>query len=189
MADSLIRDYPSKEYCNATIINWPWPGHHIPYGRGVRKGQDPYYFTMLRDPFERLKSAYSYGRHGSKLKSSNISFDTFVNESHIPNSCQLKMMLGFQCFEDVDPRNLNVTLALERVKSPRFFFGITEQWNKSICLFHKWFGGTMQPFELKNNRKTKRVDESGFIDHTSAETLFFNEAIKVFDDRIKEAGC
>ena len=185
---ALLREYPPTKYCNSTIRNMPSPGHHFPYGFQVKGGDQPYYFTMFRDPMMRLKSAYSYGRHWSKLKNDSISFDTYVNESHIPN-CQLKMMLGHHCAADIDPQSLNVTLALERVKSPKFFFGDTDQWGKSICLFHKWFGGTTQPFELKNNRKTKRDDDRVFTNYTFTETLLYNNAREIFDYRVKEVGC
>ena len=208
MDSILLKDYPPKKYCNSTIRNMEntgCAGCHHPYGKGVKprgagwetpsssrkaleKGADPYYFTMFRDPMMRVKSAYSYGKHYSRLKDDSISFDTYVSEKHIPN-CQLKMMLGFECNEYKDPRSLNVTLAIERIQSPKFFFEDTDQWDKSICLFHKWFGGTVQPFELRNNRKTKRVDDSEFANYTFAETSFYIEAMKIFDDRIKEAGC
>ncbi|KAL7527823.1 hypothetical protein ACHAXR_002150 [Thalassiosira sp. AJA248-18] len=181
----LLKSYPPQEFCNGTFANMPCPGCHYPYPKiNVEKY---FYFTMFRDPIERLKSAYSFGKHLSKLKNDSISFDTYLNEKHIPN-CQLKMILGFRCAEFVDPQHLNISFALERIQEPNFFFGITDRWGESICLFHSMYGGSTQRFELKNNRKTKRV-QTGYINRTFAESFFFDEVLKLFNMRAKEAGC
>ncbi len=185
----LLRNYPPREFCNVTFANMPCPGCHHAYPKDKKIGEKYFYFTMLRDPMERLKSAYSFGKHLSKLQDDSISFDTYLNESHIPN-CQLKMILGFRCDAVVDPHHLNISVALDRIQAPHFFFGITDRWEESICLFHRKYGGSTQAFELKNNRKTKRKRvESGNINRTFAETVFFEEAFKLFDMRVKKAGC
>ncbi len=30
------------------------------------------------------------------------------------------------------------------------FVGITEEWDESVCLFHRMFGGHIHPMEFKN---------------------------------------
>ena len=189
MDKELLKDYPPKDFCNnVTFANMPRPGFHHPYPKDTQIGEKYFYFTMLRDPIERLRSAYSFGKHLSKLKNDSISFDTYLNESHIPD-CELKMILGFTCYDFVDPEHLNISVAVNRIQTPHFFFGITDRWEESICLFHHMYGGSTQPFELKNNRKTKRVETPGNINRTFAETIFFEEALKIFNMRVKEAGC
>ena len=189
----LLKNYPPQEFCNLTIANMPSPGYHHPYPNSALK--EFHYFTMFRDPIERLRSAFSFRPsgvpHQSLLKGDNISisFDAYINESHIPN-CQLKMVLGYPCGRSyVDPSLLNVTLAIERIHQPNFYFGITDRWEESICLFHSKFGGSVRSFELNNNRKTKRIDTSDTHNYSSAETPFYQEVLKVFNNRVHEAGC
>mmetsp|Transcript_31815 Transcript_31815/g.46805 ORF Transcript_31815/g.46805 Transcript_31815/m.46805 type:complete len:316 (-) Transcript_31815:92-1039(-) len=187
MDRTLLKSYPPQEFCNGTFANMPCPGCHHAYPK--KNVEKYFYFTMFREPMERLRSAYSFGKHLSKLKNDSISFDTYLNEKHIPN-CQLKMILGFGCAEFVDPQHLNISLALERIQAPNFFFGITDRWDESICLFHSMYGGSTQQFELKNNRKTKRVQAgTGYINRTFAESFFFDEVLKLFNVRVKKAGC
>eukprot|EP00547_Thalassionema_nitzschioides_P005199 CAMPEP_0194224360 /NCGR_PEP_ID=MMETSP0156-20130528/37264_1 /TAXON_ID=33649 /ORGANISM="Thalassionema nitzschioides, Strain L26-B" /LENGTH=183 /DNA_ID=CAMNT_0038955891 /DNA_START=444 /DNA_END=991 /DNA_ORIENTATION=+ len=179
----LLKKYNPETFCDVHISNSKMgcPGCHHPYKATDDEGT--HHFTMLRDPLERLRSAYSFNRHLSKLKDPNITFETYVNEPHIPD-CQLKMILGHHCFDMVEPDSLNMSLALERISSPRFFFGDTGRWNESICLFHKWYGGSPRDFELLNNRPTKK--RSSFFndaDYDFKETVFFNKAMTIFNER------
>lgn len=199
MDQVLIRKYPIDEFCDAEFFEPSCPGCHHPYkpdddGGGSNSGQLRHYFTMLRDPMNRLNSAYSYYKVNPAGKQKNVNFDsleTYVNDSHIPN-CMLKMILGYDCFHDIPPDDvrLNVSLALERVSSPRFFFGNTDRWAESVCLFHKWYGGIPRAFEMMNNRKTKRtMDLPREQNIHFSETDFYNGAMKVFDTRLRRAGC
>lgn len=71
---------------------------------------------------------------------------------------------------------------------------MTDRWDESICLFHHWYGGETQPFELLNNRPTKRLDISTDEDELDKElvdvdAVFVAGAAKTFEERIKVAGC
>lgn len=192
MDSDLVKRYPPKEFCDVTLLNMPCPGCHHPY-RAEKKRENPYhYFTMFRDPLVRLKSAFSFRArpwpHLSNLRNASISFETYVNESHIPN-CQLKMVLGHRCYDDIPPHSLNVSLAIQRVRSPKFFFGITDRWEESICLFHAWHGGQTQKFELRNNRPTKKMNMSGAPSQVFAETYFYHLVVRIFNRRLERVGC
>ena len=111
----------------------------------------------------------------------------------IPN-CQIKMVMGYRCHHYVDPGDLDVKEALRRISSPSFYFGMTDRWDESICLFHYWYGGETQPFELLNTRPTKRLDISTDEDELDRElvdvdTVFVAGAAKIFEQRIRAAGC
>ena len=86
---------------------------------------------------------------------------------------------------------LNVTLALTRIASPTFFFGVTDRWAESMCLFHKWYGGSVQKYEHFNNRPTKRRESNGTStsDLKDLDTALFAGAVKIFEARLKKAGC
>ena len=186
---TLLKLYPPTEYCNASDANMPCPGCHWPYPKSKDMNMKYHFFAMFRHPIERLKSAYAFNRHRSKLNDKNISFDTYVNETHIPN-CQLKMMLGCKCYDEVNVDTLNTTLAIQRALAPNFYFGITDRWVESICLFHSIYGGEIRGFELKNNRPTRRSNDTVLgMNYTFIEMEFYNALLDVFDMRVREAGC
>ena len=62
-----------------------------------------------------------------------------------------------QTMTALDSRRPTVTLqdaleAARRVREGFAFVGLTEQWDLSICLFHKMFGGPCRAFEFENTR-------------------------------------
>mmetsp|Transcript_14924 Transcript_14924/g.32083 ORF Transcript_14924/g.32083 Transcript_14924/m.32083 type:complete len:363 (+) Transcript_14924:65-1153(+) len=211
---SLIKDYPMMEWCtdpsDVKFYNYPRVGFHWPYKDvhwGIKKGkrgdgkgpqQEEFHsFAMFRDPVERVKSAFSFREttmmdvpHYSQLQDPDISIEDYFAEPHIPN-CQIKMLLGHRCHHYVEPSELDVNLALQRISSPSFYFGLTDRWDESICLFHSWYGGEMKPFELLNNRPSKRLEISGEdeIEITDIDTAFVAGATIIFEERLKAAGC
>ena len=192
----LTRNYPQVDWCPQHIryLNWPRVGYHWPYRETDSKGRSLPNFTtlaMLRDPIQRVKSAYAFGRMHSRLNDTNISLLTYFSEPQIPN-CQMKNILGHSCRNNfVNESELNVTLALTRIASPTFFFGITDRWAESMCLFHKWYGGSVQKYEHFNNRPTKRREsnETSTSDLKDLDTALFAGAVKIFEARLRKAGC
>lgn len=192
----LTRNYPQNDWCPRHIryLNWPRVGYHWPYRETDSKGRALPTFTtfaMLRDPIQRVKSAYAFGRMHSRLNDTNISLSTYFAEPQIPN-CQMKNILGHSCRNNfVNESELNVTLALTRIASPSFFFGITDRWAESMCLFHKWYGGSVRQYEHFNNRPTKRQDinETKGLDLWDLDTALFAGAVKIFEARLRKAGC
>lgn len=192
----LTRNYPQVDWCPHHIryLNWPRVGYHWPYRETDSKGRPLPNFTtfaMLRDPIQRVKSAYAFGRMHSRLNDTNISLLTYFSEPQIPN-CQMKNILGHSCRNNfVNESELNVTLALTRIASPTFFFGVTDRWAESMCLFHKWYGGSVQKYEHFNNRPTKRRESNGTStsDLKDLDTALFAGAVKIFEARLRKAGC
>ena len=111
----------------------------------------------------------------------------------IPN-CQTKMVLGYRCMELVPPPRLDLGLALRRIAAPNFFFGLTDRWEESLCLFHSWYGGTTQPYELANNRPSafgggREREQDGTGIPPDVDAALFAGATVIFDARIEAAGC
>jgi Sulfotransferase family len=78
---TLVEEFPPSEWCEATLLNMPSPGYHHPYKTQSRPFVS---FTMLRDPMERLQSAYAFKRHGTRLRNAtNVSFEAFLNEPQV----------------------------------------------------------------------------------------------------------
>jgi hypothetical protein len=176
--------------------------------------------TMFRDPIQRLISAYDFGRHGSRSPlhtkmANNYTISDYLSEPQIPN-CQIKMVLGYHCHRGIIPlpTELNLTLAIERISGPLFFFGMTNRWYESLCLFHAWFGGTIQPFESYNSRPSKKSQRVPTVSPgdlvpatvrptttmTSYSVLWMDEyhdldmdfiavAVTIFNQRLEQAQC
>ena len=70
------------------------------------------------------------------------------------------------------------------------FLGLTDEWNRSICLFHKMFGGEISDIELRNIRPSgakddvektqflmRKLKESGFKDDDDLQIFRLVEKI------------
>ena len=78
--------------------------------------------------------------------------------------------------------------AARRVKEGFAFVGITEEWDLSICLFHKMFGGRCQAIEFEDTRpsfsgKTSDTEYNtselmGF--HDDIDAVVYDAALQVF---------
>ena len=189
----IIETFPPDQWCddNVSFYNLPGVGGHHPY----RKRKETFWtFTMFRDPAERLRSAFAYNRHGIRAKNkSSITFDEYIRTPQLAN-CQIKMVLGHSCHKFVDPSRLSVSKALERVDSPYFFFGLTDRWDESLCLFHNTFGGKTESYERVNNRKTNnrvvsRVKRSLLEPLPDLDTEFVRALQGIFELRLRDANC
>ena len=187
----LLQLAPAQEYC-PNLIYPNFPGKHHPL-RPYLHPKNMTVFTMLRDAKDRLLSAFFFDRHGSRNRNSTLA--EFLAEPQIPN-CQIKMILGFRCHQQVEESLLNVSKALQIFQSQHFFFGMTDRWDESICLFHAWYMGgrrQMYAFELQNNRPTRRhLMDTTILDqnYTDLDVQFLiPKAKEIFEDRLKEANC
>eukprot|EP00602_Paraphysomonas_sp_CaronLab_P013085 CAMPEP_0185040566 /NCGR_PEP_ID=MMETSP1103-20130426/38788_1 /TAXON_ID=36769 /ORGANISM="Paraphysomonas bandaiensis, Strain Caron Lab Isolate" /LENGTH=319 /DNA_ID=CAMNT_0027579927 /DNA_START=31 /DNA_END=987 /DNA_ORIENTATION=- len=101
------------------------------------------YFTMLRDPVERMVSGFNHNHHDCDYCRPNTTLIEYAamhtQPPHIgPAGCMTKMLLGEDC-----GRRYPARAGLERAKNilKKFFFvGIKEQWELSICLTHAIYG-------------------------------------------------
>lgn len=78
---------------------------------------------------------------------------TMPNGVQPVKGCQVKMVLGLQCFAPVSVTPAMVKEAIRRLSTAFVFIGLTEFWAVSVELFHRKFGGTTKPFELLNNKR------------------------------------
>ena len=101
------------------------------------------------------------------------------------------MVLGHKCMTEISLPDLDLTLALDRISSPHFYFGLTDRWDESICLFHKWYGGEVHYFELQNNRPSIRIEGGGgdLDPKVDLDVTFIQRATHIFNRRLKESGC
>merc|ERR1712060_692871 len=66
--------------------------------------------------------------------------------------CQTKMVVGRMCANSYTLTQADLRRAKQRIEKMSFI-GITDEWDRSICLFHKQFGGQIVYVEYTNERK------------------------------------
>ena len=108
------------------------------------------------------------------------------------SGCTTKMVTGTKC---ADPAGgpPDVAAAVARVRAFAFI-GLTDRWEESLCLFHSWYGGTTQPYELANNRPSafgggREREQDGTGIPPDVDAALFAGATVIFDARIEAAGC
>eukprot|EP00928_Gymnodinium_smaydae_P098602 TRINITY_DN9202_c1_g1_i3.p1 TRINITY_DN9202_c1_g1~~TRINITY_DN9202_c1_g1_i3.p1 ORF type:complete len:345 (+),score=15.57 TRINITY_DN9202_c1_g1_i3:36-1070(+) len=151
------------EFCDIPLY---FHGHR-PYSRkyrGLAAG-------MFRHPKRRIISAYMFGvylnlgkyhkrkeiklRH--RIASSSSPVLTYANIRLI-QGCQTKFVLGQACHAKMRLTQKHVQKAINIVRKDFAFVGITDEWVKSIFLFHGMFGGAPREVEFGNVRKSHYND-------------------------------
>lgn len=149
---------------------------------------------MMRQPEERLLSAYDVGKMGCTMCENEIDFAPTVA------GCATKMLarsgeeVGTPCLQPCDPPTKEeMELATERLLHHTAFVGIVEEWELSICLFHSVFGGKCNKLEVVNvhpnpnstnpgNHDLARL--GGFVDPYDGP--LYNVALGLFWARVQE---
>eukprot|EP00049_Salpingoeca_infusionum_P001180 m.45868 g.45868 ORF g.45868 m.45868 type:complete len:311 (+) comp10902_c0_seq1:173-1105(+) len=135
--------------------------------------------AMFRDPRARIWSAYNYGMHqvgmtGDDRRKMYQTVKTPQDYAAFPGiaGCQTKMLLGIKCNKNVPVTDDMVERAIGRLKQFAFV-GLTDEWNDSVCLFYRMFGGDHTPNAFKNVRDT--ADASG------SHAYVRSKGLEVFD--------
>lgn len=145
-------------------------------------------FTMIRSPKTRLASGYYYTalQNKSLNKQSNqtemCKYIVASKRAHTARGTQVKMILGKPMtvpgylFESSIPPTLEEA-ELAGVRLFNFsFFGISDFWEASMCLFHALYGGEDQGFDSVHLRKG----------HYSEDSLTSVDCEDVADERLFE---
>jgi len=174
--------------------------------------------TMLRNPQQRLLSAFVDNRH-SWPASPTVPppTDPLVFARQV-QGCAAKMLVrggrsyyaetaepynwgaagphwGGPCGSSRPPSREELEEAKRRLREGFVFVGIVEEWDLSMCLFHRIFGGACHAAELIDSRRmpARRAkpdhDESvlhGFVDKYDAE--IYEEGQKIFWEKVKFYG-
>jgi len=161
----LTVKYPMDQYCTISFESYNnLIRNHAPIYEDTKIEN---VFAMFRDPFSRLVSAFNWGRNGMKMdgktpRESNLLIDAVKGKSRKFKfemyytfgdvlGCQTKMVVGHRCASDYTLNQADLKTAKQRIEKMRFI-GITGEWNRSICLFHKQLGGKIYDVEFQNVR-------------------------------------
>lgn len=146
--------------------------------------------TMMRQPEQRILSAYHDARfdHGAS-RFSNVSAYALRVAGLV--TCQL---MGEK---SVDPlpqcgelRKADALAAAQRLREGFVFVGIMEEWEMSMCLFHKIFGGHCWHSDFENSRPTDPHDMSPYnvseLEGVRDELdgLVYEEAKRIFREQL-----
>lgn len=146
--------------------------------------------TMMRQPEQRVLSAYHDARfdHGAS-RYPNVS--AYAEGVAGLVTCQLTGA------KSVDPvpqcgelQKADALAAAKRLREGFVFVGIMEEWDMSMCLFHKIFGGHCWHSDFENSRPTDPEDTSpynvseleGFRDELDG--LVYEEAKRIFREQL-----
>ena len=164
-------DYPYEEFCKPRTFLPPHHGHYpmaMLKARARKASNDEApvknVVAMLRDPRRRIWSAYNYFKHTNGMKKSKraemLASVTSVKEyAAFPGvaGCQTRMLLGRRCNEATTLNAKKMNEAIRRLRTHLVFVGLTDEWNDSMCLFHRMFGGKAVAGSFKNVRDTAKI--------------------------------
>ncbi|CAE7201878.1 unnamed protein product [Symbiodinium natans] len=168
---------------------------------------------MFRDPDQRILSGY----HDDANNLAAINYADYLHEDLRIQNCTYmgddvpkvpildfaeswKGGMAYQVLTEnpstqtLDPKRSKITLedaqeAAQRVRDGFAFVGITEEWDLSICLFHKMFGGACHAGDFENTRPSSPgksasmnydvTELMGWHDHVDA--VVYAAAVQVFE--------
>lgn len=217
-------DYPKDEYCPGGFT--PFHIYRAPPGHesvgDVYEQVKGNAVMMLRQPEQRILSVLHHRRMGLKphlkWKGHSTRRDELNNTefAEIESGCMVKMLtranhyregelgtsLQGPCFDigtHEPPTEDEVDMAVTRLREGFQFVGLTDQWDLSICLFVKMFGGKCQKsmfgeVRRKNGLSTEYdpADLDGWVDqrdgplYAEAQRIF-NANLKKYD--VSESNC
>mmetsp|Transcript_65886 Transcript_65886/g.212526 ORF Transcript_65886/g.212526 Transcript_65886/m.212526 type:complete len:283 (+) Transcript_65886:75-923(+) len=102
------------------------------------------FVTLFRQPEQRLISGF----HDSWHSWAGGLFPSMKQYAKGVSGCAVRLMTGYPCGKGP----INVDEALHNLHTMFAFVGLTEEWDLSVCLFHRMFGGACHPREFINVR-------------------------------------
>ena len=128
---------------------------HVDFGLHRYLPGECRYFTMLRDPVERILSQFHYISQGwPDSRVSEMSLKEYVTEGHhtYVHNDQVRRISG------VDPKQ-NPARALNRARrhlQNRVEFGITEKFDESLIYLQRQLNWIRQPYYVRLNTNSER---------------------------------
>mmetsp|Transcript_100311 Transcript_100311/g.284165 ORF Transcript_100311/g.284165 Transcript_100311/m.284165 type:complete len:318 (+) Transcript_100311:62-1015(+) len=160
-------------------FNWGFEQGHKPIGGSPKMRLSDHkgsFLAMFRQPEQRLISGFNHRKHGYRNKKASIG-----EYARHMSGCATRMIIGRQCGEG-NISHEDVSEAIQVVEKEFAFVGLTEEWELTVCLFHRMFGGSCNQREFLNVRPGTNYTEQGY--NTSVLGGYRDE----FDGRLHEAA-
>lgn len=154
---------------------------------------------MLRQPEQRLISAYYYHQHSWPLWYYGRFATDLLEFAQVVSGCAVRMLTRegwapVPCGGPEPASGAEVILARQRLREGFVFVGITDEWDMSVCLLHAVFGGACLASDFAdNNAGTNSSQElydtselMGFTD--AADGALYKEALAIFAEQQQHYG-
>lgn len=151
-------------------------------------------FTFIRSPGPRLISSFHMATRYRQLDAPQETICNYTKHSTKWGQCrgaQVAMIVGRDLslgLLDNPPTMGEAEKACKRL-GQFAFFGITDYWNASICLFHAMFGGTVHDLEYQNVRQgayNQTETEESYDCGDTADRRLFDCGMELFMERIQQ---
>lgn len=172
--------YPLEKWCPRLVDHTP--GTHKPIGVDEWAQHEGHFVALLREPAARMSSAYSFLAHhcvkdcnpenaetahqgacskvrdplrqqSSECTTLHASRCLADYASSVPaHGCASKMILGYPCNGNTTLSSADIVTAVQRLRRGFSFVGLVEEWDLSLCMFHRLMGGTPLPVEFAHVR-------------------------------------
>jgi len=170
--------------------------------------------SFFRQPEDRILSAYYDGRHSNgftpelykglvdasyqrnpttkhscKIDNSNKTYhnplECFARYPGIAG-CMTRMLSGETCADGILQENgiENLQMALDVILNPLDFVGLMEEWNESICQFHRLFGGKKKNHDGTDTLywDTPLQGEFSNVHKSTKQKIFTTKHLNGFED-------
>ncbi|MEQ8767263.1 MAG: sulfotransferase family 2 domain-containing protein [Planctomycetota bacterium] len=181
---------------------------HFRFGLHERLPGQPVYFTMLRDPVDRVISDYHYilsnpdHAYHHLVKGRGLSLEDFVRSEdfHFTHNGQARGLAGLGAVRDrsqlpSDERAAIWQTAMSNLEEHFVFLGLTEEFDKSILIFQDRLGWKTPYYEVKNvNTSRPRRDpvpesvRSLIAEANAIDIELYRWAKQQFDIAVSEGG-
>lgn len=177
-------------------------GGHFGFAAHPKLMDASQYFTVLRDPIERVISEYYYMKHKGMyyqglIEKENLSLTKYVShpETFYLNNLQTRLISGVS-FESGDTvTESTYKLALENLSKFKVF-GLTEQMDSTLALFYIILNWNHLPYYQRSNANEKRPNTEHISQHEidvirereKYDILLYEKAKQIFQRRLIDNG-
>jgi Galactose-3-O-sulfotransferase len=174
---------------------------HMPFGIHRRLPQPSTYITFLRDPVERVISAYYFARnyllHPKHRWISKLSLEEYVQVS--PNhNVQCKYISGRSFVGDFHAGDCDTgTLEMAKENLNRYFslVGLTERFDEGLAILKSMFGWEISKYAKFNVTKSRQAKDSLpastvelIAERNKYDVALYESAVAIFNETCAKYG-
>lgn len=118
------------------------------------ESQKGHYVGLLRKPLQRHMSGFLDRQIMSTFGVPVVhgKYDSLLSYAKANAGCTTKLISGLPCNDEYQVNESHLAKAIYRLDTGFAYVGLTEEWELSVCLFHKMFGGECAEHEFSNVR-------------------------------------
>lgn len=175
-------------------------GGHFGFAAHPKLTDPSEYFTVLRDPIERVISEYYFMKYKGMyyqhlIESENLSLEEYIHhpETFYLNNLQTRLISGVSYESGEEVTRAMYDLALKNLKKFKVF-GLTEDMGSTLALFYLVLEWKRIPYYLKSNVNDQRPKRESISqqeidsirERDKYDLMLYHEAKGIFDSMILE---